>query len=176
MDNGDVTYEVGASGGSKAFSKENIGMIHELLIVGWKLTPYGEAWQVYPIVDYGRSSVESIAIGFGQFDIDTLCLAPNSNLDHLSWQPGPYFDMDFTDAPKWRDWKEMDLPCSEKELQSLAKCCKNGFVHSANNKDTFVIRNKMKHAHSATYCVKNIRLDIPTSEWIATVLSVTTID
>jgi len=160
--------------GEKAFAKELIGQIHELLIVGWCLTPYGEAWQVQPLIDVmdpkaaSSESKDSILhIGFGQFGIDELCLAPESSLEDLSWQPGPYFDSDFTDANNWREWKEMDLPITEKELKSLAKCFKKGLFSD----ESFVLRDEMKKAHSASYKIKNIRWVEETSEWFVTVNS-----
>ena len=130
--------------------KELTGGYHALLIVGWRLTPYGEAWIIHPLMDYDGDTVAKpdigvgenvhsscssstsaigtsnmIHIGFGQFGINERCLAPNTSLNHISWQPGPYFDSDFREAPKWREWDEMELPITETELKSLAMCMKN---------------------------------------------------
>ena len=137
---------------------------HELLIVGWSLTPYGEAWNVQYLYDNPNGTYGSppnsqnpsiIKIGFGQFNIDTLCLAPKSNLEHISWQNGPYFDVDFSDAPQWRKWLQMDLPASQSELILLGKCFekKKGMFSG----DSFVIRDREKLAHSASYVLKNLR-------------------
>lgn len=170
----------GTGNGSKSS-----GVTHELLIVGWSLTPYGEAWKVQFLFDSSSDDekedignsvrvplLESepgprvVHIGFGQFQIDDLCYAPKSNLENLSWQEGPYFDADFTDAPQWREWKEMDLPSTESELVLLGKCFKRGIFSG----ETFVVRDRDKLAHSSSYVVKNLRWDESTKEWIITVL------
>lgn len=116
------------------------------------------------------STLDYFTIGFGQFGIDETCLAPINNLDNLSWQPGPYFDSDFTDAPTWREWKEMDLPISSMEFESLAKCFDKGIVAAANANEKFVIRDSKKLAHSASYFLKDVRWEEGSSEWIVTLV------
>lgn len=150
--------------GNKAFAKDLIGASHELLIVGWCLTPYGEAWLVQPLMDK-IASPQLIRIGFGQFGIDDLVLAPESCLDHISWQAGPYFDYDFSDVENWREWNEMDLPILEKDLKKLALCLPEGFMSDQN----FVIRDEVKKAHSGSYKIKNIRWEEETMEWFVQV-------
>ena len=144
-----------------AFVKVASGGTHELLIVGWCLTPYGEAWQVQPIMDGMKEGSQLLEIGFGQFDIDELVLAPDNSLEHISWQPGPYFDYDFSDVENWREWKEMDLPIAENELKTLAKCFKRGLMSG----DNFVLRDETRKAHSGAYKVNNFRWEDETKEW-----------
>ena len=167
--------------GDKAFADDLVGGIHELLIVGWCLTPYGEAWQVLPLMDAGVSATKNTAdkaqerhedmsvpllrIGFGQFGIDEEVLAPESNLENVSWQPGPYFDSDFSDIENWRNWEQMDLPITEGELVSLGRCFKNGLFSG----ETFVLRDETKKAHSASYTIKNIKWMEETQEWFVTI-------
>lgn len=117
-----------------------------------------------------NNKTEYFTIGFGQFGIDETCLAPIHNLENLSWQPGPYFDSDFTDAPTWREWKEMDLPISSMEFESLAKCFEKGIVAAANAQEKFVIRDSKKLAHSASYFLKDVRWEEGSSEWIVTLV------
>lgn len=152
-----------------AFVKDVLNDVHELMITGWSLTPFGEAWEVEPVVSGNtniNSLTKSILIGFGQFGIDDLCLAPKSNLDHISWQPGPYFDSDFSSAPDWREWTDMDLPITDSELKMLSKCFgKKGFMSG----ESFVIRDIKKKAFSASYVIRNIYRDEQTNEWIVTV-------
>lgn len=144
-----------------SFVREAGGDTHELLIVGWCLTPYGEAWQVEPIMNDTDVASQIIEIGFGQFDIDEVVLAPDNSLEYISWQPGPYFDYDFSDVENWREWKEMDLPIGENDLKDLAKCFSSGLMSG----EAFVLRDEKKHAHSGTYKVKNIRWEEETKEW-----------
>mmetsp|Transcript_11031 Transcript_11031/g.16684 ORF Transcript_11031/g.16684 Transcript_11031/m.16684 type:complete len:581 (+) Transcript_11031:111-1853(+) len=186
-----------------AFANDLMGDVHELLIVGWRMTGYGEAWEVQPLMDdchvnfNGTSTSEislsggntniganvninsqsntntntnnksTILIGFGQFGIDDLCLAPMSNMEDRSWQPGPYFTSDFSEAPHWREWNEMDLPLLDVELKQLAKCFTNG--HGLMSGDSFVIRDGVKKAHSSNYKVKNLRWEDAMGEWNVTV-------
>ena len=175
---------------------------HELLIVGWSMTPYGEAWKVQYLIDVKKETTSTatttsassassttassinknadtttndnmtqpsiVHVGVGQFHIDDLCLAPKSKLENIPWQHGPYFETDFSDAPEWRQWKEMDLPLTERELISLGKCFKKKGLFA---NESFVIRDKDKVGHSAMYVVKNLRWDDDTDEWIVTVTS-----
>mmetsp|Transcript_15133 Transcript_15133/g.18438 ORF Transcript_15133/g.18438 Transcript_15133/m.18438 type:complete len:466 (+) Transcript_15133:118-1515(+) len=153
---------------------------HELLIVGWSLTPYGEAWKVQFLFDqHNNNSATStdnanqeepsfIHIGFGQFGIDELCLAPKKSLDHIPWQCGQHFDAEFSDVPEWREWKQMDLPIVESELVLIGNCFKRGMFTG----ESFVLRDRDKVAHSANYTIKNLRWNDETNEWIITVHSV----
>jgi len=173
------------------FLKERMGKEHELLIIGWCLTAFGEMWKVIPLhhspkdvqnsdhtdaesKNSPRSSLppKPILIGFGQFGIDRLCLAPSTNLDNLTWQNGPYFDVDFSDAPSWRNWKEMDLPLTCHEFCELAKCFPNGLVAAAKDEETFVVRDLAQLAHSAKYRLNEVRWEAESEEWIATVVLV----
>eukprot|EP00555_Chaetoceros_dichaeta_P014286 CAMPEP_0198256894 /NCGR_PEP_ID=MMETSP1447-20131203/6688_1 /TAXON_ID=420782 /ORGANISM="Chaetoceros dichaeta, Strain CCMP1751" /LENGTH=485 /DNA_ID=CAMNT_0043943645 /DNA_START=45 /DNA_END=1502 /DNA_ORIENTATION=- len=167
------------------FVKDRVDQEHELLIVGWGITSFGEVWKVLPLWEANTEDIHDnndttqhlipplTLIGIGQFGIDRLCLAPKISLDHLSWQLGPYFDSDFSDAPKWRDWKEMDLPLTPREFQNLATCFEKGLIHAANSNLCFVIRDQTRLAHSASYRLKEFRWEESTLEWITTVVSVT---
>lgn len=156
-----------------AFLKENVGMLQELLIVGWELSSFGESWLIQPLTCTSSENTLSpnyIPIGFNQFDINDLCLAPKSSFENLPWQPGPYFDTDFRDAPEWRKWTQMDLPLSSSEFQTLANCfAENGLIHAASTGKLFVIRDRKKFAHSESYCLKEVRWDENAKEWVATV-------
>lgn len=159
--------------GENAFAKDLIGCVHELLIVGWCLTPFGEAWQVRPLIDDvlqmekkgDQNSLSLIQIGFGQFAIDDIVVAPDSNLEQYAWESGPYFDSDFSEIENWRSWEEMDLPINETDLKSLAKCFKNGFYSG----ESFVLRDQTKKAHSASYKIKNIKWVDKTQERFVTI-------
>ena len=72
---------------------------------------------------------------------------------------------DFSDIQNWRSWEEMDLPINETDLKSLAKCFKNGF-HSG---ESFVLRDQIKKAHSASYKIKNIKWVDKTQEFFVTI-------
>ena len=179
-----ATYMKQLNAGEKAFAQDSIGHIHELLIVGWCLTPYGEAWQVQPLIDMAQNQTKNkqidtdgnnsslLHIGFGQFGIDDLVLAPVNNFENMPWQLGPSFDSDFRDAENWRDWNEMDLPLSETELKTLAKCFKKGMLSG----ESFVLRDEVKKAHSNSYNIKNIRWVDETEEWFVTVCQTNRVD
>mmetsp|Transcript_14783 Transcript_14783/g.21120 ORF Transcript_14783/g.21120 Transcript_14783/m.21120 type:complete len:449 (+) Transcript_14783:61-1407(+) len=160
------------------FLQERIGNVQEMMIVGWTLTMFGESWLIQPLTNYDDNiksctspqSCSFVPIGVNQFGINDLCLSPKSSFENLPWQPGPYFDSDFKDAPEWRLWKEMDLPLSSCEFQTLAKCFgEKGLIHAALSEKGFVIRDKKRLAHSETYSLKEVRWDENTKEWVATV-------
>jgi hypothetical protein len=91
---------------SDAFYLQRINQTHPLLIVGWKSTPLGDVWLVYSPIASSRKSTELIPIAFGQFGINALCLAPESDLQDKAWQSGPFLDLNLSKWPDaWTTWK-----------------------------------------------------------------------
>lgn len=67
---------------STSFLPSLAGKRHELLIVGWKLTAFGEVWLVHPL----NGQMDPIRIAFGQFGVDDCCLAPKNSFESTKWQ------------------------------------------------------------------------------------------
>ncbi|KAI2493678.1 hypothetical protein MHU86_20857 [Fragilaria crotonensis] len=125
----------GAAVADAFFWQQRMNQTHAVMIVGWKLTAFGEVWLVHPprasaaIAKHKSISDILIPIAFGQFGIDTLCLAPASDLLDKAWQPGPFLDLNLSKWPdKWMDWKKCDVHLTANELQRLSECLGTGFV------------------------------------------------
>jgi hypothetical protein len=91
---------------------ETVGGFHEL-------TLYGEVWhcQPQPLSTVAKDTVLLlhntdlfIPLSMGHWGIHQSCVAPKLDfLDHICWQIGHYFDVDFTDLPDWREWGELEF-------------------------------------------------------------------
>ena len=148
-----------------SFSMERIKKNHPLLIVGWKLTAFGEVWLV--LLPY-NDSIASVA--FGQFGIDDMCLAPESKLENMPCQSGPFLDLDMSGYPKdWRTWSDIELYLSSSELESLSTSVNAGFVAAKEKKTRFVICDKNKLAHSRACNVKDIQWKETKKKWLVSI-------
>jgi hypothetical protein len=150
----------------QSFYMQRINQNHPLLIVGWKLTAFGEVWLVHPPAAGSKQKQELIPVAFGQFGIDDLCLAPEADLQDKAWQPGPYLDLNVSRwPPQWMTWKKIDLHLSSYELQSLFACFNSGFIDAKEKQTRFVIRDKTKIAHSRACNVNDVGWDETKKKW-----------
>ena len=163
------------------FVKERVNGFHEMLIVGWALTTSGEVWLCQPLIPEAVSSKDKvysdntdlfIPISMGQFGFDVLCTAPKrENLDHLCWQVGPYFDVDFKDTPDWREWGELELPLVDMELKGIFQTFfPGGFAKACSEGSPIVLRDKNKIAHSDTFVVTDLKWVETSNEWFMTLI------
>ena len=144
-----------------------------MLIVGWDMTLTGEAWLCQPLFPdlLDMSTCNSgglfIPIGMGNFGIDRTCIAPKfESLDHLCWQKGPYYDVDFDDTPDWREWEELELPLGDNDLKRLSKTFfHQGYTKACFDSTPIVLRDKNKLAHSDTFVVAKLKWAEKTDEW-----------
>ena len=162
-----------------AFYMQRIHQTHALLIVGWKLTAFGEVWLVYPPDPSGAPKNRSVTdmlipIAVGQYHIDTLCLAPESALLDKAWQEGPFLDLNLSQWPdKWMSWKKCDVHLTSNELQRLSECLGVGFVAAATSSPMagrpeparFVLRDEKKLAHSRAYRLKDVQWNPVKKMW-----------
>lgn len=147
---------------SDLFLEEKINANHPLLIVGWKLTPLAEVWLVAS--PFSNDFIFPVAVG--QFGIDDLCLAPESDLTDVSWQNGPFLDLDLSTWPdEWLSWPDMTFPLPSSKLEELASCFKGGFMAAKDQLMPFVIRDEKKNAHSREFHLKEVRWDGKKKEW-----------
>jgi len=111
-----------------------------------------------------------IPISMGHFGIDDACIAPKlERLDHLCWQKGPYFDVDFEDSPEWREWGELELPLIDAELKKMFQTFfPGGFSSACSERSPIVLRDKNKPAHSDTFFATDLKWDEKTNEWFIT--------
>lgn len=156
---------------SDAFYLQRINQTHPLVIVGWKSTPLGDVWLVYPPITSSRRSTELIPIAFGQFGINTLCLAPESDLQDKAWQAGPFLDLNLSKWPDaWMTWKKCDIHLTSNELEKLSECLGTGFVIAAEKQTRFVLRDERKLAHSRAYTLKDVQWNAAKQMWKVSVL------
>lgn len=127
-----------------------LGMEYPVLIVGWKFTN----WVIQPL---GRKS--SLSVRFGCFKIEENCVAPTNTFQEYAWEPGPYFDLDFSRAPQWRTWIGMKKAITSNELEKLGEILGDMVMTNTTklHKKLFVIRDRSKFAHSKTCYLKKVR-------------------
>lgn len=108
---------VSTSDHKSAFLKKRVGKPHELLIIGWKLTPTGEVWLVKPL--RGESIIQ---LAFGQFAVDDVVMAPESSFQNEHWQEGPYaLTATFGSQTEWAStWSGAITSLTAGELQTFA--------------------------------------------------------
>jgi hypothetical protein len=132
---------------------------HDILIVGWRLTAYGEVWLTQPMRNKWTvvSGGGDVPIGVAQFGIDGTCLAPMNNFLWESWQSGPYLDLDMTDVEGWIKWSGIEFEMTSQQLEALGGILNSGIHLAVVKRKKFVIRDKSIHAHSRSCHLGDIR-------------------
>lgn len=143
---------------------------HPVLILGWTVTHTGEQWKVQSLHD--KNVV--VHIGFGQWDIDTIIVAPSvATLEHLPLQtPGPYLDLHMprvgpTNNQDWRDSQSLGISLTLYEMETLSHILTNTgtleqggqrdiFRSAITNQTPFVIRDKYRLAYSRRYTLQEV--------------------
>lgn len=149
---------------SQSLLKSRVGKTHELLIVGWKLTPFGEVWLAKSLKT--KIDQQPIRIAFGQFGVDDFCFAPTNSYENKSWQSAPFFDdgnLRLSDG--WMSWPGMTLHMDSSELEVLARCFSAGFNVAIAQRSPFVIREKKKIARSRRYHLEEVVWDKKKAMW-----------
>mmetsp|Transcript_17835 Transcript_17835/g.21857 ORF Transcript_17835/g.21857 Transcript_17835/m.21857 type:complete len:379 (-) Transcript_17835:476-1612(-) len=145
------------------FDKSLIGKEYPLLIIGWKMTSFGEVWLVQPLTRNGSSEIQRVA--FGQFGIDDHCIAPLSTFENTPWQAGPYFDISFPGTTEWHTWTGIKIGIRSNELENLGKVLGEDLMMMPRAKKKFVIRSKTKHAHSRAGYLKTLERQTDEFPW-----------
>jgi hypothetical protein len=157
---------------SKSLLHSRVGKKHELLIVGWKLTAFGEVWLAKSLKN--GTDEQPIRIAFRQFGVDDICLAPANSFENKSWQSGPFFDdgnLRLSDG--WMSLPGMTLHMDSAELEALARCFSTRFEAAIAQRSPFVIREKNKIARSRRYHLKQVAWDKKKAMWRVRVIKVT---
>ena len=135
---------------SEAFlNSNNIGKQREVLIIGWRQLASGEVWIVQPLATIAHTTPSTIYVAVGQFEVDTLCLAPKNNFENYPWQAGPYYDGYMNKIEdEWRTWTGIQFFVHS--LSSFDELFKeNGAtLFGIQTKPVVTVRNKLKKAHS----------------------------
>jgi hypothetical protein len=128
----------------------------DMLIVGWQKQDKGEFWVVQTLSNgIERSPLSYIAVG--HFGIDDCCLAPISNLEHITWQAGPYVDRDISSVEnEWRTWTSINISmASIVKLEDVFKAKGTTVLSDA----VVTVRDKTKKAHSKMAKLRSVTWD-----------------
>lgn len=134
---------------------------HYCMIIGWKLTEYGEVWLVQ---SYNGSEILQIPVG--QSSIEETILAPKNSFLFVTWQDGPYYDKDMTDFKGWHQYKEFSMVMKSHDLEELAEIFGERPFHEViSDRIRFVIRDKKKNAHSRSCFIDRLQWDRDLKVW-----------
>jgi hypothetical protein len=135
---------------------------HYCIIIGWKLSEFGEVWLVQT---YDGKHV--LEIPFGSYSIDETILAPKDDFLNITWQQGPYFDQDLSKFPDWCNYKAITFMLKSEELENFCEMSLEGksFLEAISNKTRIVVRDKSKPAHSRSCFLEDIKWDKNMKMW-----------
>lgn len=136
-----------ASEHSASFKSSLIGRTHPILIVGWKLSAFGEMWLVQAM---GFVDSQDIPIAMHQFSIEDECWAPISKFEQTPWQSdSKVLDVSLNvRTDEWYSWGKLQTQVEADALAKFAKSLGVGFCAAAIAKTSFVVRDKNKIARS----------------------------
>ena len=141
--------------------KSRIKKHHYCLIIGWKLTEYGEVWLVQ-----SYNGAEILHVPVGRFSIEETILAPKDNYLNVTWQRGPYYDKDMADFNGWHHCEDITLILKSNELEEFAEIFGDKPFHEIIlEKTRFVIRDKRKQAHSRSCSLTSLKWDKDIKVW-----------
>ena len=144
--------------------KSRIKKHHYCLIVGWKLTEFGEVWLVQRY--NGRQIIE---VPLGQFSIDDNILAPKDYFVSTCWQQGPHFDRDMGTFADWFQYESITLLLKSIELEEFAEVLgSQGFHEAISKKARFVIRDRKKQALSRSCVLTDVKWSKASKVWQVT--------
>jgi len=148
---------------SESIIKSRIKKHHYCLIIGWKLTEYGEVWLVQ-----SYNGTEIFQVPVGRYTIEETILAPKDNYLHVTWQQGPYYDKDMMNFNGWSNYEDIALILKTHELEELVEIFGDKPFHEVIvEKTRFVIRDKKKHAHSRSCSLTSLNWDKESKTWQA---------
>lgn len=146
---------------SESIVKSRIKKHHYCMIIGWKLTEYGEVWLVQ---SYNGSEILQVPVG--QSAIEETILFPKNNFLYVTWQQGPYYDKDMSNFRAWHQYEELSLILKSHELEELAEVFGERPFHEVISERTrFVIRDKKKNAHSRSCFIDRLKWDRELKSW-----------
>jgi hypothetical protein len=134
---------------------------HYCVVVGWKLTEFGEVWLVQ---SYRGNEVMEIPVG--QFNVEETVIFPKSNFKNVTWQQGPYFDRDMPNDNDWFESAQIEFVLSSSELEDFVTIFGCLGIHQIiSDKVRFVIRDVKCVAHSRSCKVQEVTFDREIKMW-----------
>jgi len=133
-----------AGGNSSCFETSLTGDNHAILIVGWKLSAFGEMWLVRSL--YGSCD---IPISMGQFSIEDEVLAPANDFSQTPWQDeSKAFDVYSLGSNGWYSRPKLSFHVTCVQLEELFKALGCTISEALSHKIQFVLRDGNKKARS----------------------------
>ena len=149
---------------SQSLLHSRIGKKHELLIVSWKLTEFGQVWLAKSLKN--GNDEQPVHIAFKQFGVDDICLAPTNWIENIPWQSGPYFDRNITSkSDVWMSWSTMFMCMDSTKLEALARCFSTGLHAAIEQRSPLVIRHKNKVTRSRQYHLTEVEWNKEKACW-----------
>jgi len=146
---------------SSYFHASLVGGNHALLIVGWKLSAFGEMWLARSI----RGS-HDIPIAIGQFSIEDKVLAPTNDFSQYAWQnEKKAFDMEGIGQYDWYSWGRLECSISDGRLSALFQALGCSVSEALKKENYVVVRDAKKKARSRAAYLKNITWVEDTKSW-----------
>mmetsp|Transcript_235 Transcript_235/g.378 ORF Transcript_235/g.378 Transcript_235/m.378 type:complete len:414 (+) Transcript_235:54-1295(+) len=146
---------------SESIVKSRIKKHHYCMIIGWKLTEYGEVWLVQ-----SYNGCEILHVPVGHSDIEEIIIFPKNNFLSVTWQQGPYYDIDMSNFRAWHQYEELSLILKSHELEELAEVFGERPFHEViSERIRFVIRDKKKNAHSRSCFIDRLKWDRHSKVW-----------
>lgn len=134
---------------------------HYCLLIGWKLTEFGEVWLVQ-----SYRGTETMEIPVGQFNIEETVIFPKGDFKNVSWQQGPYFDRDMSTYPTWFECPRIEFMMSSIELEEFVCIFGSIGIHQIiSDKVRFVIRDLNCVAHSRSCKLTEVCFDRKKKMW-----------
>ena len=134
---------------------------HYCLLVGWKLTEFGEVWLVQ---NYNGNEI--IHVPVGQFNVEETIIFPKNSFKNVPWQQGPYLDRDMSQDTEWFKSPEIELILNSSELEEFMVIFGSfGINQAISEKIRFVIRDVKCVAHSRSCRLKEVTFDRSKKNW-----------
>ena len=167
--------------------KSRVKKHHYCMIIGWKLTEYGEgtynslfynstldkiqnstflflSHKVWLVQNYDGTEIMQVPIG--QYNIEETILAPKDDFLSTSWQQGPYFDLDMTGIKDWLHTGTIHFSLKSSELERFAKMLGGiGFHEAITKKTRIVLRDDKKPAHSRSCKLQDVQWEQNSLSW-----------
>lgn len=149
---------------SRYFKSSMVGKCHPILIVGWRLSAFGEVWLVRSF--RGPKDVD-IPIAIGQFAMEDEVLAPMDDFSNVSWQDeSRAVDVNFSHLKdNWYTWSNITFDQSITELGPFFGKLGCSFSTALSQRTKFLVRDAQRKARSRNAYLTDISWDDENNRW-----------
>lgn len=135
---------------------------HALLLVGWKVSQWGEMWLVRSFV-----GITDIHIPIGQYAIEENVVGPTNDFSNEPWQEDDAFvDVSFKGvADDWYNWSKCRFYLSHTELATFFRTMNMSMSTIIFEKKKFLCRDKDKKARSRQAYMEDLEWKEDNQKW-----------